>query len=232
MDFENRAHGRIYIGENFWITITDTLISTWIIGGLLILLAIVVRLKLKSFKDVPTGKFQNIVETLVETFENFAVGILTKKYAYFSGWFFGVFLFVLVSNISGIFGLRPPTLDFATVFPLAVTTVLLVQFMGLRHNMKGGAYIKDFFRPFPLFMPINLMGEVANSLSLSLRLFGNLLGGTIIMSLVFNALPTFFTFAVPGVLALYFDIFVGALHALIFVMLSMFFIMGKAPEEA
>jgi len=231
MNFDIQENGRIYITDNFWISINDTLIATWLIGAILIAFAIVARIKIKKFKDVPETRFQNVIEALVEAFDNMVTGVMTKKYSYFGAWFFGLVLFLMVSNISGIFGMRPPTADFATTFPMALTTVILMQFMGIRHNMKKGEYVKEFFRPVFIFMPLNIVSDLSKSVSLSLRLFGNMVGGLIVMGLIYGLFPFIATIGIPGVLSLYFDIAVGALHAYIFVLLSMYFIMSKAPAE-
>jgi len=206
--------------------------STWIIGLVLIVFAIIARIKIKKFTPVPTTKFQNIMELLVETFDNFVVSIMTKKYSYFGGWFFGLFIFIMFANISGIFGLRPPTADFAMTYPLALTTVILIQFMGIRYNMKKGEYLKEIFmRPIPIvFAPLNIIAEFARSISLSLRLFGNVVGGLILMGLVYGLFPWFMTLGIPAFLSLYFDLAIGLLHALLFVVLSMYFMMMKAPQ--
>ena len=228
MNFDNLGYWRLYFSENVFITINDTVISTWIIGLILIALAIVVRVKIKNFKEVPDTKFQNVIEAIVEAFDNYVTGIMTKEYSYFANWFFGVFMFFFISNIFGIFGLRPPTADLATTFAMGFSTVVLMQIIGIRHNKE---YVRDFFRPFPLFMPLNLVSDFSKSISLSIRLFGNMLGGLIIMALVYELLPWFMTIGFPGVLSLYFDIFVGALHAFIFITLSMYFMMMKAPAQ-
>ncbi|MCL2169234.1 MAG: F0F1 ATP synthase subunit A [Defluviitaleaceae bacterium] len=232
MDFGIRAFHRWYITDYFFITITETVIAMWIIGALLIALAIIVRIKLKKFKDVPETRFQNIVETIVETFDNFVTNTMTPKYAHFGNYFFGLFAFILLSNLSGLFGLRPPTADFAMTYPLALTTVILVQFMGIRYNMKKGEYLKEIFlRPVPIiFAPLNIIGEFSRSISLSLRLFGNIVGGLIVMSLIYSLFPWWLQLGPPGALAIYFEFIVGALHAFIFVMLSMLFMMMKAPQ--
>jgi F-type H+-transporting ATPase subunit a len=229
MDFNNNAYARIYITDSFWVNITDSLISIWIIGAVLITLAVVTRVKLKNFKPVPETRFQDIIEAMVDSFYGFIYGIMGKKYLYFGNWFFGLLAFVFLSNISGIFGMRPPTADLAVTFPLAFMTVILMQVIGLRHNFKE--HLKDFARPVFIFIPMNLASDFSKSISLSLRLFGNIFGGLIIGGLVYGLLPRIVTIATPAVLSLYFDIFVGMLHALIFTMLSMYFMMMKAPAE-
>jgi F-type H+-transporting ATPase subunit a len=229
MDLYNRGYFRIFFTDNITITVNDTLIATWIIGAILIALAIIVRIKIKKFKDVPETKFQNIIELIVEMFYNMVVDLMGKKYAHFGNWFFGVFLFVWFANLSGVVGLRPPTADLATTLGLAVTTVVLIQFSGMRYSKKE--YWLDFLRPVFIFLPLNIMGEASRIISLSVRLFANIFSGLIMIGLIHYLFPWFLRIGIPGALSIYFDIFVGSLHAYLFVLLSMMFIRLKAPME-
>jgi len=229
MNFDNAGYFRIYFSDYVFITINDTLITTWVIGAVLIALAIVVRMKIKKFKEVPETKFQNIVEAIVETFDNYVVGIMTRKYSQFGNWFFGVFMFLLLSNVVGITGLRNPTADLAVTFALAFSTVVLMQYIGIRYN--GVRHFKDWMSPIFLFAPINIISDLTKSISLSLRLFINILSGLILMSLIYYLLPWFLSVALPIPFSLAFDIFFGILQAYIFVTLSMFFLMMKVPQE-
>lgn len=95
-------------GVEIWIT--ETIVNTWIIMILLTILALFVRFKLNSFKKVPRG-FQNIIEIVVEMFENFAGGMLGVNLSYISPWFFMIFVFLLTSALLSVFGLRAPTAD-------------------------------------------------------------------------------------------------------------------------
>ena len=229
MNFDNQGYFRIYFTEHIFITINQTLISTWIIGAILIALAIVVRVKIKNFKAVPETKFQNIMEAVVEMFDNYVVSIMTKRYSYFGNWFFGLFAFFLLANISGIAGMRPPTADLALTFSMGLATVVLMQIIGIKH--RKWRHFTDYFKPFAPFAPLNVVSDLSRSISLGIRLFGNMLGGVVIMSLIYYLLPWFLTIGPPAVLAIYFEVFVGILHAIIFVTLSMYFMMMKAPVD-
>lgn len=224
LDFNNKVIWKL--SENVWIT--ESIISTWIIMAFLIAIAVVVRIKLKKFTDVPTGAFQNVVELAVESMDSFVTSTMGKDYAYFGNWFFGVFAFIIISNYSGLFGLRPPTTDLATTACLAIVTFTLIHFMGIK--TKKAAYFKEYFEPYPFFLPINLIGALATPISLCFRLFGNILGGFIIMGMVYSLFPIFLKIGIPASLHLYFDIFAGALQAYIFTILSMTFIREKIPD--
>lgn len=228
MDFNNKNLWLLFEwnGEKFYVT--QSLLATWIVMATLILIAVIVRLRMRSFKSVPRG-FQNAVETVVEMMSNFAKSTMGDKLEGYGGYFFSIFAFILFSNYSGLLGLRPPTSDLATTAALAIATFVLIHFTGIRR--QKGKYFKEYFSPNPILFPINLVGELSKPISLAFRLFGNLLGGVIIMGLVYEMLPLALRFVLPSVLHAYFDVFVGAMQAFVFTILSMTFISQKAVEN-
>jgi F-type H+-transporting ATPase subunit a len=211
-------------GQDVWIT--QTTVTTWALMLIIIFVAFLARLQLKKFTEKPTGA-QNVIELCIEQMDNFVTGTMGEKYSYFANWFFGVFVFILVSNLSGLLGFRPPTADYATTASLAFSTFILIHFMGIKTN-KGG-YFKSYVEPIPVMLPMNIISELATPISLSFRLFGNILGGSIIMGMVYE-LPRILNIGIPGVLHIYFDVFAGCIQTVIFVMLSMTFIKDKIGE--
>ena len=228
MDFTNKNLGVLFTIGDETVYLTQTFVSTWIVMAILIIFAIVVRLSISKFKDIPHG-FQNVVEAMVETMSNFASSTMGSKMDSYGGIYFSFFSFILLSNYSGLFGLRVPTADLGTTGALAVMTFALIHLAGIRMQRKR--YFKSFFEPMPLFFPINLVGELSKPISLGFRLFGNMLGGLIIMGLVYEMLPFVMRFLLPDILHAYFDVFAGALQAFIFTVLSMTFISQKASDE-
>ena len=227
INFDINVYRVITIGSiDIWIT--DTLI---VMGGIMLILiafAIVVRIKLRKFQEIPTG-FQNFVELAVETFENFVEGSAGAKLSWVGGWFFTVFSFLLISNMSGvIWFVRPPTADWTVPLALALVSILLMQAVGIWY--RRGEYFKKFLKPFFLFLPINILGELSRPISLSFRLFGNVLGGMILVSLVYSLTPTIVAMFLPVVLHAYFDVISGALQAFVFTVLSLTYL-GLATSE-
>lgn len=210
-------------GEEFWIT--ETIVNTWFIMLLLIVLAVIVRITIRKFKEVPRG-FQNVIEAIIEIFDNFVKNTLGEKLSYVAPWFFMVFMLLLTSALLSIFGLRPPTADWATTIAMALVSLLLMFYMGFKH--RKGDYLKTFFEPHFVFFPMNLIGELAKPVSLSLRLFGNMLSGTIILTLYYALTPMFIQFGIPSLLHAFFDVIIGALQTYIFVILSLMYIKGAA----
>ena len=212
-------------GQDVYLTTTH--VSLLIICVALIALAVVVRFTLKDTEGKPS-RFQNVIELGVETLDGMVKSSMGKSAAKYRNYIGSLFIFLLASNLSGLLGLRPPTADFGVTFPLGIITFVLIQYNNVKWN-KIGAFT-DLFKPLPFLFPINLIGELAVPFSLSLRLFGNVLSGTVIMALIYGLLSKF-AYLWPGVLHAYFDVFSGAIQTYVFCMLTMVFISQKVPEN-
>ncbi len=209
-------------GQDLWITTTT--ISLWIITALLLLIGICARKTMLNAKDVPTG-FQNIIEVSVEMIENMVKGILGANAHRFANYIGTIFFFILFSNFSGLIGLRNPTADYGVTFLLGMFTFFIVNYQGFKNRKLR--HITCLFEPTPVLFPINLIGEIANPISISLRLFANLLSGVIIMGLWYGMLPVFVQIGIPAVLHSYTDVFSGAIQTYVFCMLTMVYISDK-----
>ena len=136
-----------------------------------------------------------------------------------------IMVFIFFSNTSGLFGLRPPTADYGTTLALALITFVLIQYSAFKTSKLH--VFTDLFKPIPILFPINLIGEFATPLSMSLRLFGNIMAGTIMMALWYGLLPWLAQLGIPAFLHMYFDLFSGAIQTFVFAMLTMTFITDK-----
>lgn len=176
------------------------------------------------------GAFVCFIEIIVGLLDGMAVDGLGKKHGpNFANYIGTLFMFILLSNLSGLFGLRPPTADYGVTLALGMITFILIHFNGFRYQKFG--HITGLFKPLPILFPINLVGEIANPLSISLRLFGNVLSGTVMMAVVYALIPKILLIAWPGVLHIYFDVFSGAIQTYVFVMLSMVYISDAFDGE-
>lgn len=240
MDFNNHVAKVVNLfGTEIWIT--ESMVNAWIVCAVLIALAIIVRIRIMKPQQVPEG-VQNVAEFIVDSFGSFSVSTMGKHGKRFSAFYGPMFMYILFCNLSGLFlgpnivastaevkqlpftFMRPPTADIAMTLSLALMTFFMTQGFGI---MSKGFFkwLKGFTQPFFLLTPLNVIGELANPISLSFRMFGNLLGGTIIMGLFYN-LPWPALIGIPVALHLYFDVFAGVLQSFIFVMLSMTFVSG------
>lgn len=220
-------HGLIKLnlfGQELYLTTTH--VSILIVCVLLIIFAAVVRSKLKDTEGKP-GALQNIAEFMVESLDKMVTTSMDKHAGPFRNYIGTLFIFILVSNISGLLGLRPPTADYGVTFPLGVITFFIIQYNNVKYN-KVGAFT-GLFKPLPFLFPINLIGEIAVPFSLSLRLFGNILSGTVMMALIYGLLSKI-AIGWPGFLHIYFDIFSGCIQAYVFCMLTMVFTRDKIPD--
>ncbi len=212
-------------GQELYLTTTH--VSILLICVILIIFAFIVRLKLKDTDGKP-GALQNAAELIVEMLDGMVEGSMGAKGKGFRNYLGILFIFMLLSNISGLLGLRPPTADYGVTLALGLITFFIVQVNNVRYN-KFGAFT-DLFKPVPFLFPINLVGELAVPISLSLRLFGNILAGTVIMGLIYGLLAKV-AFFWPGVLHVYFDLFSGAIQTYVFCMLTMVFVGNKIPDN-
>lgn len=212
------------------IPVTETVVNTWLIMIVLVVLSI---LGTKSFEKVPKGR-QNVTELVVDMLNKLTIQTMGEDKKAYAPYMNTLFLLLLFMNLLGLFGLRPPTADLNTTMGMAIMTFVLIHGSGIRKKGVGG-YFKGFAEPFVFMIPLNIMGELATPISLSFRLFGNIVGGVIVIALSYggltalsemvglSALPIF-QGAIPVVLHAYFDIFAGVLQSFIFAMLTMVFV--------
>jgi F-type H+-transporting ATPase subunit a len=209
--------------------ITETVLYFWIIMAVMITFAYFATRKLE---EKPKG-IQLVAEYIVEFIYKFTEGAMGKHNSNFSPYIGTLFIFLILGNSLGLWGLRPVTADVNTTFALAGITFFLVHYNSIKAKGIGG-YLRHMSAPYPFMLPINIVGELAFPISLSFRLFGNIAGGMIIMALIFTGLESvseslrmgipFLEFLIPLPANLFFDIFEPILQAFVFTMLTMVFI--------
>ena len=201
------------------IPIAESVAVSWIIMGVLVVLSIVLTRHLRVTE--PTRR-QVALETAVTGLEHIFDGILGEKGRRYVPYMVAVLLYIGVSNIIGLFGLKPPTKDLNVTAALALMSIILVETSGIRSKgLKG--WLKSFADPSPVIAPMNLLEVIIRPLSLCMRLFGNVLGAFVIMELIKQLLPV----ALPVPFSHYFDIFDGLLQAYVFTFLTSMFIQEK-----
>ena len=175
----------------FGFEITNTMVWTWIILGALSVLFIWLG---SGLKVKPESKKQIVAETIYGLVGNLVESNIGPNTKAFIPYFTALFAFILTSNLSGVWGLgviRPPTADVATPFALALMTCVISQYYHIKMNGVK-EYFKGFLGPVPfmtpIMLPMNIISEIANPISLTLRMFGNLLGGLIIGTLIYSML--------------------------------------------
>jgi F-type H+-transporting ATPase subunit a len=225
--------------------VTNSLLATWIVMVILIVIAVVVS---RSIKEVPTG-IQNVFEMVIEGFLGLIETVTEdkKRAREFFAFAFSIFLFILFSNWLGLIPgvgaigftelepahagevaksvfvplLRAGSSDLSFTLALAIITVIYIQYMGIKH--LGFAYFKKFINfdgPIQFFVGIlEIISEAAKTVSFSFRLFGNIFAGEVLLLVM--------TFLAPFIVPVPFyglEVFVGIVQALVFMMLSLVFI--------
>ncbi len=213
-------------GQTVWITTSHVCIL--IVFLVLIGFFIAARIAMNKATEVP-GTFQNIIELIVEKLDGMVEGVMGKWSPKFRNYIGTIFLFILLSNISGLFGLRPPTADYGTTLALGLITFTLIHYNQFKYQKVKGV-IKGLCDPWPIWAPINIIGDCAVPISLSLRLFANVLSGLVMTTLVYGLLGKIAVIW-PAALHVYLDLFSGAIQTYVFCMLTMTYITNACNTD-
>lgn len=221
------------------IPVTDTVVVMWVIMAAIIIAAIIMTRRLET---IPKGT-QNAVEILIETINKFAESNTGHYWKHFAPYLGTVLIFLVISNIAAIFNIiptgeqlyelthlkifehipefsiRPPTRDINVTACMAIISILVVLYSGIRFKKTKG-WLKSFIEPTPVMLPFKILDYFIRPLSLCFRLFGNILGALIIMELIYMVFPAI----IPAALSVYFDLFDGILQAYVFVFLTSVYI--------
>jgi F-type H+-transporting ATPase subunit a len=231
------AEGDVQVGEHVeWhvlgLTINaDTVISTVIAA--LIVVGFGLYLAAKATSKVPSG-LQLVFEAVTHQVERQVesnVGIRTAPFVVPLA--IALFFFILISNWMAILPhaweeyVRPPTSDVNLTFALALFVIILVHLTGIR--VKGKHYFRHFIEPYPVLLPLNIIDELVKPVTLALRLFGNILSGTVMVSVI-ALLPAAILWA-PTTAWKLFDLFIGILQALIFALLTILYFGFAAGQD-
>lgn len=200
----------------FGLPITDTVVSTWVMMAVIIILAVLIR-KSKPY----------VAEAILETINGIIGSVMPEdtnvtKYLPFLG---ALMVFLLFANIFSIFPMMvSPTANINTTFALALLVFLAVHVYGIREKGLWG-YIKTFSKPIFLF-PFEIISQLSRTLSLTLRLFGNILSTDLVVAVVFSLIPYLvpLPFAALGILT-------GILQAYIFTVLASLYIASAVEIE-
>lgn len=211
------------------IPIYFSVVAQWIVMAVVM---ISVPLLTRNLKTIPNGR-QVVVETIVEKINGLVKDNMGDEYEKFSPFVGTLIIFLLLLNLFGLTGLRPPTADYSVALGLALISFVIIQFNAIAH---GGIieYLKAYGKPYSFMLPLNIIERLVVPVSLSLRLFGNITAAVIMMELIYEGLEfvshsihlkvPLFEAVLPIPFHIYFDLFDGTIQMFIFVMLTMIFI--------
>lgn len=246
--FNHEVWFNIHIGS-LDIPITETMIIVWIVSLIVIALAAWLG-NTKKWTKVPTSFRQKAAESFYTVFGNILKGTMGEKnYKKFIPYFGTIFMFLIFANTLPLINfipsaelvehwtghlperwlqLEPPTSDLNIPLTLALMTICLIPLSAIKFKgIKG--FLKNFLHPTPIMLPFNILDYVTRTMSLSLRLFGNILAAVIIMDMLY--LGALFVKPVVPLASAFFDVFDAGLQAYIFIFLSSVYIAEAINEE-
>ncbi|WEV37760.1 F0F1 ATP synthase subunit A [Lactobacillus sp. ESL0677] len=221
---------------------------TGIIGSTLMAAVVLfVCIWLSRKVEMKPNKKQNVLEYLLEFTNNIVKDNVEDVDAqnHLSLYAFVLFLFIWFMNMLGLFMevkagdymfVKSPTADPVTTMSFAMMTLLLSFTFGMQKFGVGG-YWRNYAAPVGFLFPINMIEEITNFLTLSLRLYGNIYAGEVLLTLIGNSLAPSFgisTLILAAPLAMIwqgFSVFIGSIQAYVFVTLSMVYIGKKVTKE-
>jgi len=222
MEDLGRIHQLIIpLGEHNLTFNLDIIVMTWIVLIILVTFGAIVS---RRMKRIP-GPIQLVGELAWTVWYDLTVGALGEERAKtYTPVICGLFLFLLMSNWIGIIPhLEEPTKDINTPLSLGLMGFAIAHFTGIKE--KGfRAYAKGYLEPFPIWLPLNIIDELSKIVSISFRLFGNIMGGSIIILVVSHLI---YSLILPPVLIAFFGLFIGAIQAFVFTMLTLVYIQLK-----
>ncbi len=208
-----------------FVQLNATIVFTWIVMLLLTLVSWLITRRLTS-SDEQRSRWQTGLEAVVELIRGQIHEICPRgsdTYLPFAG---TLFLFIAVSNVLDIVpGWHPPTGSLSTTAALAISVGVAVPAFGILRQGLGG-YLRHYLRPSWIILPFHLLSETTRNLALAVRLFGNIMSGTMIVAILLAIAPLF----VP-VLMQALGLLIGLIQAYIFAVLAMVYIGAAVQRE-
>ena len=212
----------------FAFNITTSVIVQWFI---ILVLGIGSFLLTRNLKLKPS-KPQAALEKIYQMIHDFVGSVMGSAYLSFLPYIGTLMIYLLILNFFGLIGIKPPTQDLSVTIAFAVISFLVVNINAIKKNGIA-RYTKSYMHPFAFMLPINIMEKIVLPVSLSLRLFGNMVAATIVLDLLYSTLGGINIFAqigLPVFAHVYFDLFDGTIQMLVFAMLTMINIKVTADE--
>lgn len=200
-----------------------TIVNTWIVMGLLTGTSMLITRNLRP--DVPPNRWRTMLEVIVQSIES-QIEEISRRESYPLLYFVGtLFLFIFASNLLMVIpGFDPPTSSLSTTAALALSVLVAVPIFGITSQGIGG-YLKTYIEPSVIMLPFNIIKEFSRGISLSIRLYGNIMSGAVIGAILLGVAPFFF----PVVMEML-GLLTGLIQAYIFAILATVYISSATAE--
>ena len=208
--------------EIFGFSLSETIVYTWVAMVILVIAALVIRLTIvRNFKEIPE-RAQNVLEYAVETVQKYMESQAHGTGEILCSYILTICALLLASAFIELFRFRAPASDITMTFALALMTFFIINAYGIRKKGVSGR-IKSLASPTPVVFIFRVISEIAIPVSMACRLFGNMLGGMIVMDLIYSALGNG-SVGIPSVVGLFFNVFHPVIQGFIFVTLTLTFV--------
>lgn len=212
----------------FWeygfISLNLTIVTTWAIMLLLVISAILITRGLKT--DMRISRWQCFLEMLVTGINQQIKEVGLKQPEKYIGFIGTLFLFIAIANLLIIFPwYEPPTGSLSTTAALAISVLFAVPFFGIEQSGVIG-YLKSYIRPTVIMLPFNIIGEISRTLALTIRLFGNIMSGGLVVAVLLSIAPFIFPVIMTAL-----GLLTGMVQAYIFSILATVYIAAAIQES-
>ena len=209
-----------------FVRLNGTIVFTW---GLMLVLGVGAKLITRRLAtETSISRWQCVLEIIVTAMKKQVEEVGLKRPARYLAFVGTLFLFIALANLFTIIpGYEPPTGSLSTTTALAVCVFFAVPFFGIKERGWRG-YLKSFVEPTVIMLPFNIIGEFSRTLALAVRLFGNMMSGTMILSILFIITPFIF----PTVMSAL-GLLTGMVQAYIFSILALVYIAAAiGPDDS
>lgn len=206
------------------IALNATVVFSWLVMAILICISWLATRKLST--DTKPRRWQSFMEAVVQFIRDQVRDVMRQNPDPYMPFLGSLLLYISLSNfLSMVPGYHPPTGSIHTTAALALCVFFAVPVFGILKQGLGG-YLKHYIQPTPIMLPFNVIGELSRTLALAVRLFGNVMSGTLIAAILIGVIPLF----LPALMQLL-DLLVGQIQAYIFTVLSMVYIASATQTQ-
>ncbi|MHA4811402.1 F0F1 ATP synthase subunit A [Flavitalea flava] len=212
----------------FWhhgfITINLTIVTTWALMLVLIIIARLATRKLKT--DVTISRWQCVLEMIVTGINNQIKDVGLNNPEQYIGFIGTLFLFICTANLCIVFPwYTPPTASLSTTTAMALCVFIAVPYFGIEKSGLSG-YLKSYLKPTFIMLPFNIISELSRTLALAVRLFGNIMSGGMIVAILLSISPFIFPVIMNAL-----GLLTGMVQAYIFSILATVYITAAVHDS-
>ncbi len=213
----------------FWqwgkLSLNATILFTWLMMALLTLVSWLVTRRLTASTEI--SNWQNLLEVLVTGIRDQIQEVSHQQPGRYLSFVGTLFLFIATANLLNVVpGYMAPTGSLSTTTALAICVFVAVPLYGIAYE-GALTYLKHYVKPTVFMLPFNIIGEVSRTIALAVRLYGNIMSGTVIVAILLSLTPYFF----PVIMQLL-GLLTGLIQAYIFAILAMVYIASAASTAS